>query len=60
MADNSKLIIASIKAGKEVKLSQRDFLTVSEYCKNAGIQIEVLNKNGMDLTIKQIEWSSPK
>lgn len=52
----TELIIANIKAGEPVVLSQRDFLTISDYCKNKGIQIEVVKKEGMNLTIKQIEW----
>lgn len=55
--DNTKLIIANIKAGKEVTVSQRDFLTISDYCKACGIQIEVVKKVGINLTIQQIEWS---
>jgi hypothetical protein len=52
--DYSKLIIASLKAGKEMKVSQRDWLTISQYAENIGLKLEVVKKDGLELVVKAI------
>jgi hypothetical protein len=53
MADASKLIIANLKAGKEVQMSQRDYLLIQQYCESVGIELEVVSKKGLMLTVKK-------
>lgn len=50
--DNSKLWMASLKSGGQVTISQRDYLTLYEYCQNVGLEIYVEKKVGMSLTVK--------
>lgn len=52
MADTTKLIIQSLQQGREVKISQRDYLTLSEYADNKGLKLEVVKKEGLELTVK--------
>lgn len=54
MKDNSKLIIASLKAGKEVKVSLRDMLTVQKYAESVGLKVEVVKRDKMEVTIKAV------
>lgn len=46
------LIVASLKAGREVKLSQRDYLVISQYAENMGMKLDIVKKDGMELTVK--------
>jgi len=48
-----KILIASLKSGNEVICSQRDYLMIQGYCANMGIGIEVIKKEGLNLTIKK-------
>ena len=52
MKDTSQLIIASLKSGKEVTMSQRDWLTISQYAENVGIELEIVGKKGLELKVK--------
>lgn len=52
MKDNSKLIIASLKVGKEIKLSQRDFLVVSQYAESVGMNLEVVRRDKKYFVVK--------
>lgn len=48
----NKLWIANLKSGGQVTLSQRDYLTLYEYCQNVGLEIYVEKKVGLTLTVK--------
>lgn len=48
-----RILIASLKSGNEVICSQRDYLMIQEYCANVGMNIEVIKKEGLNLTIKK-------
>ena len=39
-------------SGKEMKMSQRDFLTVQMYCENRGIKLDIVKKDGLELVVK--------
>lgn len=52
MADNSKLIIANLKSGKEVKLSMRDYLTVQQYAESVGLNVEVVKRIKDEVFVK--------
>jgi hypothetical protein len=49
---NSSIIVAALQSGKEMKMSQRDYLVIQQYCENKGIEIEVVKKEGLELTVK--------
>lgn len=52
MKDTSQLIIASLKSGKEVTMSQRDWLLISQYADNIGIELEIIGKKGLELKVR--------
>lgn len=54
MADNSKLIIASLKAGKEIKISVRDYLVVQQYAESIGMKLEVVGRAKNEVTVRTI------
>lgn len=52
MKPNSSIIVAALQSGKEMKMSQRDYLVIQQYCENKGVDIEVVKKDGLDLVVK--------
>lgn len=50
--DNSKIWLASLKSGGQVTCSQRDLLLIQQYAESIGMQVEVVKKDGMTLTVK--------
>ena len=53
--DNSKIWLASLKSGGQVTCSQRDLLLIQQYAESIGMQVEVVKKDGMTLTVKAKE-----
>jgi hypothetical protein len=49
---NSSIIVAALQSGKEMKMSQRDYLVIQQYCENRGVEIEVVKKEGLELVVK--------
>lgn len=50
--DNQRIWIASLKSGGQITCSQRDFLLIQQYAENVGLNVEVVKKVGMTLTVK--------
>lgn len=51
--DNStKLLLASLKSGNEITVSQRDYLVIQQYAENMGLTLNIIKKEGGNITVK--------
>lgn len=54
MADNSKIILASLKAGNEIKISLRQYLVIEQYAESVGLKIKIVRREKDDVVIQKV------
>jgi hypothetical protein len=52
MANNTKIWLAQLKSGGELKVNQRDYLVIQQYAEEKGITLAIVKKEGIMLTVK--------